>query len=361
MKLFLAGDVMTGRGIDQVLPHPVDPTLHESYVRDARRYVELAERVSGPIPAPVSPAYPWGDALDVLRRAAPDVRIVNLETAVTTSDAWWATKGIHYRMHPDHVSVLTAAGVDVAVLANNHVMDWGRQGLAETVRVLNRAGVATVGAGSDDGAAAAPATRSTGAGRLHVFAWATTSAGVPGSWRAGPERAGVNLLRRLDGAAVERVVQAVDRRRSAGDRVVVSIHWGPNWGYHVPPEQRRFAHRLIDSGLVDVIFGHSSHHPKGIEVYRDRLILYGAGDLINDYEGIGGREEYRGELSLLYFAELAGDGALLRFRMAPMRIRRFRLERAAAPEVEWLAERLGRESRGVEVEARPRGWLELRW
>src|SRR5207248_5995412 len=63
VKLFLCGDVMTGRGIDQALPHSVNPVLYERYIRDAHAYVELAEAANGPIPRPVGFDYIWGDAL----------------------------------------------------------------------------------------------------------------------------------------------------------------------------------------------------------------------------------------------------------------------------------------------------------
>ena len=127
--------------------------------------------------------------------------------------------------------------------------------------------------------------------------------------------------------------------------MIVSIHWGGNWGYEVPDDQQGFARRLVDQGAADVIHGHSSHHPKGIEVHRGKLILYGCGDLINDYEGIGGREEYRGNLSLLYFAGVrTSDGALLSLRMTPFEIRRFRLNNASKRDAEWLRATLDRES-----------------
>src|SRR5438093_915713 len=88
--LFLCGDVMTGRGIDQVLPHPSNPVLYEHWVHDARDYVRLAEAANGPIPKPVALDYIWGDALGELQRAqaAPsaaaggDLRIINLETSI---------------------------------------------------------------------------------------------------------------------------------------------------------------------------------------------------------------------------------------------------------------------------------------
>lgn len=86
VTLFLCGDVMTGRAIDQILPHPCPPHLYESYLRSATEYVALAEGVSGPIPRPCDFAYVWGDALRELERRRPAARIVNLETAVTTSE-----------------------------------------------------------------------------------------------------------------------------------------------------------------------------------------------------------------------------------------------------------------------------------
>src|SRR5919201_3173634 len=96
----LTGDVMTGRGIDQIMPYPGTPELMESYARDARVYVELAEVVSGPIPRGVDPGYIWSDAANVLAGIVSKVVVVNLETSVTRSDTRWPGKGIHYSMHP---------------------------------------------------------------------------------------------------------------------------------------------------------------------------------------------------------------------------------------------------------------------
>ncbi|MBW3553379.1 MAG: CapA family protein [Gemmatimonadetes bacterium] len=352
---------MTGRGVDQVLPSSVDPALYESYVRDARDYVRLAERENGAIPAPVPFDYIWGAALDELERVRPDARIINLETAVTTASEPWPGKGIHYRMHPANVPVLTAAGVDVCVLGNNHVMDWGRTGLLETLSSLRAVGIGAPGAGTDLEDAAAPAVIETGRGRVSIHSWGVPDAGVPLEWRAGPDQPGVNLLPSLDSAGADRVIAGVEARHRPGDRVVVSIHWGTNWGYTVPDHHREFAHRLIDSGVVDLVHGHSSHHPRPIELYRDRLILYGAGDFLNDYEGIGGKDAFRGDLSLMYFPRLAATGAWLECRMAPMRIRRFRLQPATGEEAEWLASTLDRESRpfGARVQLEEDGRLSV--
>ncbi|HKB53831.1 MAG TPA: CapA family protein, partial [Ramlibacter sp.] len=195
MRLFLSGDVMTGRGIDQILPHPSAPQLHESFVRSAGGYVDLAERASGPVGRGHGFTYPWGDALELLDQWEPVDRIINLETAVTTSDDAQPGKGIHYRMHPANIACLTGAGIDCAVLANNHVLDWGREGLDETLSVLRDAQVRWAGAGQHASEAAAPATLDlpTG-GRLLVFALAASSSGVPPDWAATATRAGVNFL-----------------------------------------------------------------------------------------------------------------------------------------------------------------------
>lgn len=148
LTLFLCGDVMLGRGIDQILQSPSDPALFEEYARSAIRYVELAEAAHGRIPRHEPPDYVWGDALPIMTNAQIALRIINLETAVTTSAQHWP-KGINYRMHPANVACLQAARVDCCVLANNHVLDWGREGLLETLDTLQRAGIATTGAGRD--------------------------------------------------------------------------------------------------------------------------------------------------------------------------------------------------------------------
>ena len=342
---FLCGDVMTGRGIDQVLPNPSDPRLYESWVTDATRYVDLAQSANGPFPRRVGFEYPWGDALDELDRSKPDVRIVNLETSITDSDDFQATKGIHYRMHPANVPCLEAAGIDCCVLANNHVLDWGTAGLEDTLLSLRQTRMQASGAGHNAGEAEAPAVFRIGRkGRVLVFAWASPTAGVPRQWAANESRPGVNFLPDLSPETVRRIGSQVQAARQPGDIVVASIHWGSNWGYDVPDSHRTFAHALVDDAGVDVIHGHSSHHPKGVEVYNGRPILYGCGDFLNDYEGIGGYEQYRGDLVLMYLATmLPASGRLVRLEMVPFRIRQFRLNRASAGDARWLATTMKRE------------------
>lgn len=331
---------MLGRGIDQIQRHPGDPTIHESWATSAAQYVELAEAVSGPIRRAVDPAYVWGDLLIDLSMAGLDGLIVNLETAVTDRGRPWPGKQIQYRMHPANVGCLTAAGLDVAVLANNHVLDWSEPGLRQTLEVVARSGVQPVGAGCNGDEAWEPAVTDTASGcRVVVVAAGLTSSGIPSDWAADTDRAGVALLDGLTSRSVDQVARSVrswaDR---AGDVVVMSLHWGGNWGYPIPVAHRRFARQLIDHAGVHVVHGHSSHHPLGIEVYRGHLILYGCGDLITDYEGISGHDEYRGELGGLYVADIEpSSGRLRKLRVIPTRMRKLRLSRPSPDEVAWLA------------------------
>jgi poly-gamma-glutamate synthesis protein (capsule biosynthesis protein) len=363
VTLFLCGDVMTGRGVDQILPRPGDPRLWERYVEDARDYVSLAEAKHGAIRAPVAPTYIWGEALSEWDRVRPDARIVNLETAVTARGEPWPAKGIHYRMHPGNIDCLSLAKPDVCVLANNHVLDFGWTGLEDTLDTLAAAGMAAAGAGRTLAEARAPAVVPlAGGSHVLVTAAATATSGVSDAWAAGHDRAGVDVLPDLSRATAREVAARARRVSRPGDFLVASIHWGTNWGYDVPADHVRFARWLIDDG-VHIVHGHSSHHPRPIEVYRDGLILYGCGDFLNDYEGIEGAEAYRGDLALMYFATLSPDGALVSLEMTPLQIRQMRLARPKTVDVEWLRVTLDRVSApcGARVEATPAGAFVLRW
>jgi poly-gamma-glutamate capsule biosynthesis protein CapA/YwtB (metallophosphatase superfamily) len=340
-KLLLAGDVMTGRGIDQVMPHPAPPELHEPGIRDARIYVRLAEQAHGPVPSPVDPSYIWGEALAAIDRFAPDARIVNLETAITTHGGPWRPKHIHYRMSPANLACLAAARIDVCTLANNHILDWGEDGLSDTLCTLRHAGFATAGAGRNHIEAAAPAIlRRPGGGRILVFAFAAGDCGVPPSWEAN-HHPGINMLP-TDNLRLRQTAGRLLATRRPGDLVVASIHWGANRVEHIPDAHRRTARYLVEAGAVDVIHGHSAHHPLGAEVHQGKLILYGCGDLINDYEGITPGRADRLDLVCLHCATLASDGSLHRLDIIPFQLHRFRLRRPGREDREWLRASINR-------------------
>jgi poly-gamma-glutamate capsule biosynthesis protein CapA/YwtB (metallophosphatase superfamily) len=334
---------MTGRGIDQILRHPCPPHLYEPYVKDARDYVRLAERASGPVPRPVDDAYVWGEALEELERVRPHARIINLETAVTQSEDRMQ-KGINYRMHPANVGCLTAARTGCCALANNHLLDWGTAGLEETLDTLHGAGLRTAGAGRNRDEAMAPAVLAGNGARVLVYSVGCEDSGIPSSWAATEKGPGIDFLADLSERSAEQLAARIRAARRAGDLVVVSIHWGGNWGYRVPREQTQFAHRLIDAAGVDVVHGHSSHHPKAAEIYRGKLVLYGCGDFINDYEGISGHDEFRGDLGVMYFPSLdPASGRLVELELVAVCRRRLRLERASETDCAWLCGVLDKE------------------
>ena len=365
ITIFMCGDVMTGRGIDQVLPHPGDPTLHESYMKSARGYVEIGEKATGPISKPVDFSYIWGDVLDELRRVSPDLRMINLETAITKSDDYWKGKEVHYRMNPDNIPCLTSAQIDFCSLSNNHVLDWKYRGLTETLETLKKANIKSAGAGKNLKEAEAPAVVEVkGKGRVIVFSFGSVTSGIPPSWAASKEKPGVNLLRDFSDQTVRYIKTRVLDVKQKGDIVVASIHWGGNWGFQVPYEQSEFAHKLIDEAGIDIIHGHSSHHVKGIEVYKERPILYGCGDFLDDYEGIGGDEYYRGDLGLMYFVSMdPSTGRLVSLHMTPTQVKHFKVNRASGADAQWLKEILDREGKkfGTRVRLNRDNTLTLEW
>ena len=179
--------------------------------------------------------------------------------------------------------------------------------------------------------------------RAVVVSCAMTSSGVPANWAATGDRAGIYLAADLSACSADAIVGRIGDVRRAGDVAIVSVHWGTNWGYDVPPDHRRFAHRLIDGG-ADVVHGHSSHHPRPVEIYRDRVILYGCGDFIDDYEGISGYDRYRDDLRPMYLASLDG-GRVTDVRIVVLQARRLRLRHASQSDTAWLWTTLDRISR----------------
>jgi len=354
VTLFLCGDVMTGRGIDQVLPFPGNPRLHEPYMHSAAAYVALAEQATGPMPRPVDFSYIWGDALQDFQREVPQAKVINLETAITQSDTHWDGKDVHYKMSPENVACLTAAGIDCCVLANNHMLDWGIAGLLDSIEILDTMGIKHAGAGRTIREAQAPAILNGRKGfRVIVFGLGSLSSGIPAGWSALENEPGINVMEAQSDDPVSSLARTIRRVKRKGDVVIVSIHWGGNWGYRIPPSQRTLAHRLVDETGVDIIHGHSSHHIKAIEVYKGSLVLYGCGDLLNDYEGIQGYENFRGDLGLMYFADVDPYAhRLLALRMVPTQVRQFRVNHACEIDSKWLEDLLNREGKRFDTQVK---------
>ncbi len=338
LKLLLGGDLMLGRGIDLRMPQHGKTPAHD-------------EQGHGPLPASFEPTTPWGQSLAWMEQFQPDLRLVNLETAITRSNQAWPGKAVHVRLHPANISVLHAARIDGCSLANNHSLDWGYTGLAETLHCLRRAGIQSAGAGLSPHQAQRPARWQLADGQqLLLFAWAFTSSGVPPAWAAEPNHPGLALLSGINSGSVKWLCRCINRQRRPGDRVVVSLHWGANWVPVVPEQHRWLARQLIELAGVDVVFGHSSHHPLPLEIHQGRLILYGCGDLINDSEDVPPHAPWRSDLVCLYGLKLERtSGALAGLELRPFQLRGFQLQEASAADHQLLSHQLG-------LEASPLGW-----
>ncbi len=273
IRLLLAGDVMLGRQVNRML------------------------RIC-------PPEYPWGDTLPIFRDA--DFRVCNLECSITGRGEPWPAKVFHFRTDTKNVAVLGAGGINCVSLANNHTLDLGYQGLADTLQILSAAQIHHPGAGMNAAAAFAPALATVRGMKIAVLAFTDNEP----QWEAGETTPGIAYVPvDFEEERAARLFEAIRVAKSHSDFVIVAAHWGPNWGYSPQPRHIPFAHRMIDLG-ADIIFGHSGHVFQGIEVYRRRPILYCTGNFVDDYAV---DEEERNDESFIFVVEVrAGQPRSLR-------------------------------------------------
>jgi poly-gamma-glutamate capsule biosynthesis protein CapA/YwtB (metallophosphatase superfamily) len=298
----LAGDVMLGRGVNETLRG-------------------------------VRPEEPWGDVLPLLLSA--DLRIINLECAVTGHRRPWSRtpKVFHFRADPIAVEVLRAASVDACSLANNHTLDFEEEGLLDTLRYLDDAGIRHAGAGRDLEEAARPTVLGVPPERVVLVAFTDNEP----PFAAGPDKPGTNYLPvSMEPEALVRVEEAIGAAREEGAEIVVfSNHWGPNMVERPPELFRRFARAVVDRG-ADVYYGHSAHVFQGVEIYCGKPILYDTGDFIDDY-AVDPR--LRNDRSFL-FRVTAEDGELRRLELSPVSLPYARVELAGGAEREAILGRM---------------------
>jgi poly-gamma-glutamate synthesis protein (capsule biosynthesis protein) len=228
----------------------------------------------------VTPAELWNDLLQHLAQA--DLRIVNLECALTKHAVQWtrSEKMFHFRADPEAVRVLEAANIDACALANNHILDYEERGLRDTLRALDAAGIRHAGAGADATDAAAPAMLDAHGTRVALLSFTDNQP----DFAADADHPGTNYLEiSLDDKTLQRVADGIAQAREQGtDLVVFSNHWGPNFVERPKAEFRDFARRVIELG-ADIYYGHSAHICQGIEIHQGKPILYDTGNFIDDY------------------------------------------------------------------------------
>jgi poly-gamma-glutamate capsule biosynthesis protein CapA/YwtB (metallophosphatase superfamily) len=292
----------------------------------------------------VSPAFPWGDTLPVLRQA--DVRFANLECVLAEGGMPQPGKVFHFRSDVRNAECLTAGGIDVVSLANNHVLDYGPGAFREMLPALDRHGILHAGAGLDGEAARRPVIRRAGATAVGFIAFTDNQP----DWEATPRQPGVYYVPADDGdGRVPELLALVRRTKARVQLLVVSAHWGPNWGAEVPSGHRTLGRSLVDAG-ADVVFGHSAHIFRGVEIYRDRPIVYSAGDFVDDY-AVDPAEH--NDQSFMFVLETQG-GLPRRLRLHPTIITGFQA-RLAGKGSQGIAERMQRLSHDLGTRSE---WLE---
>ncbi len=245
-------------------------------------------------------AYPLGAIAPFMRAA--DLTIVNLECAVTGRDAVWEgeAKAFYFGAPPDAADSLVDAGVDLVSLANNHSLDFGRQGLVDTLALLRERGIAVAGAGLNVEKALAPAVVDRAGIRFGMAAFCDHQ----GDFAAGPDQPGIAFLDLDDElSARKRFQESLDRMRELGvEWPILSLHWGPNMVWKPSRRLVRLARAAIDLGYA-ALFGHSAHIFHGIEFYKGRPIFYSTGDLVDDYAV---DPEFENDGQLLFEVSLTG-------------------------------------------------------
>lgn len=315
MKLLFAGDVMLGRLVNQVLKDE-------------------------------GPEYPWGDALPIFRNA--DLRICNLECVISDRGVPWSAtpKAFHFRTDAKNVQSLSAAGINAVSLANNHSLDFEYEALFDTINILDEAGIRHAGAGRDIAEASRPALFQAGGLTVGFIAFTDNEPG----WEATERVPGVFYVPvRADDPRAQRLFSLVEETKQKADVVIVSAHWGPNWGYRPVPDHISFGHALVESG-ADIVFGHSCHLFQGIELYKGRPILFSTGDFVDDYAV---DEIERNDESFLFVVETRGS-ALSRLRLHPSVISDMQARLAPSGRAEKIAAKMQTLCAGFKTDAQ---WL----
>lgn len=251
--------------VGPIVVEPPAPELTISLVGD----VLLAARVGKYIESH-GPDYPWEEVRPIL--AASDLVLGNLECAVATGGEPMENKQYTFRADPVALEGAVRAGVDVFTLANNHVLDFGRQAMMETVANLDRYGIKHTGAGSSREEATKPVIIEQNGVLVGVLSY--TMIFPEGWWVAGSANPGIASGHDMNGMMAD--VQAL---REQVDFLVVSIHWGVELADYPQTKEETLAHKLVDAG-ADLVFGHHPHVLQGLEYYNHGLIAYSAGNFI---------------------------------------------------------------------------------
>jgi poly-gamma-glutamate capsule biosynthesis protein CapA/YwtB (metallophosphatase superfamily) len=212
----------------------------------------------------------WGDLKSVLDSA--DISVVNLENPLSSRGVGEKDKQFIFRGKPEYVMALKAAGIDVVIMANNHILDYGEIALFDTMQSLDDAGILYAGAGENVDSASAPVYINKGTINVAVV---SSSHVIPFvHWTAGENKPGV-----ASAYDPSRLISEVKTASEKADIVVAYLHWGEELKTHPVEYQKNIARMLIDAG-ADLVVGSHPHVVQGLEYYKGKLIAYSLGNLV---------------------------------------------------------------------------------
>jgi poly-gamma-glutamate capsule biosynthesis protein CapA/YwtB (metallophosphatase superfamily) len=292
-----AGDVMIGRGVNNIISE-------KGYL------------------------YPWGDVLPLLKSA--DINVINLETTLTKSNRK-VDKVFNFKATPGKIKTLQEANIAIANLANNHILDFSEEGLIETLHTLDKTSIKHVGAGMNEKEAAKP----------EIIVVKNISLGLIGftdnesTWKATPTNSGTNYINIEREKDREYALSLIMKLRKEVDIVIVSIHWGYNMQEEPSVTFMNFAHAMVEHG-ASIIHGHSAHIFQGIEMYKNKLIMYDTGDFVDDYVV---DDRLKNDHSFFFLISLSKQG-IENIKLIPVLIDYCQVNIAKNGDYKWSIERM---------------------
>ncbi len=199
-----------------------------------------------------------------------DARFCNLECPISGIGAPHSDKKYIFIAPPEAVKILTYGGISHVSLANNHSMDFGVEAMMSTIAVLEKNGIAAVGAGADMEKARNPARLELKGAKAAVLCYTNI-----GNSEAYAKKSTPGIAK----AAIEIIKRDIQSLRKSNAVIVISIHWGDEYADYPSADQIELAHDIIDAG-ADAIIGHHSHIYQGVEIYKGRPVFYSLGNFL---------------------------------------------------------------------------------
>ncbi|MBU5439246.1 CapA family protein [Tissierella sp. MSJ-40] len=216
--------------------------------------------------------YPWEMVKEYFQES--ELTIGNLETSITTRGTKWPDKQFNFRSHPNNLKAMKEAGIDVVTLANNHTLDFGYEGLLDTLRHLDKYEIQHAGGGKNKKEAIEGTIIERNGLKIGVLSFSRVVPDV--RWYATSKRAGI--VGAYD-PHIEEVLNRVKEMKEEADIVILSVHWGIERSTVPRKQEIQLARKAIDAG-ADIIMGHHPHVLQGIEIYKGKPIIYSLGNFV---------------------------------------------------------------------------------